>query len=148
MSRAPWFAWMLPFVVACGDDPPGGGPPPGDQTGQACASVTQCYPGIDPPTLSGTVECLTKVQGGYCTHQCTADSDCCAVPGECLTALREVCSPLTNEQTPTRCFISCEADDLARAGYTSDAAFCQYYANPNFNCRASGGGAPRKICLP
>ncbi len=140
--------WLLPLVVACGHDDPGG-PAYNEHAGQVCSSPEQCYPGIDKTTLLGTVECLTKVQGGYCTHQCATDADCCAVAGECLTGLKEVCSPLTNEQTPTRCFVSCEAEDLARVGYTNDAAFCQYYANPYFNCRASGGGSQnRKICLP
>jgi hypothetical protein len=159
MSRAAWLGWslVLPLVVACGHDDGGGGPPPAEQTGMACSAPAQCYPGIDQTTLRGTVECMTAVPGGYCTHLCTADTDCCAVPGECRTALVEVCSPFES-LSGQRCFISCEAADLARAqsqgvwglsGDASDTAYCQYFANPNFGCRSSGGGsANRKICVP
>jgi hypothetical protein len=160
VSRTDWLGWslLLPLVVACGHDDGSGGPPPGEQTGQACSAPAQCYPGIDQTTLRGTVECLTNVQGGYCTHQCTADADCCAVAGECRTALVEVCSPF--ESLPgQRCFISCGAEDLARAqaqrvwglsGDASETAYCQHFTgNPYFGCRSSGGGsAKRKICVP
>jgi hypothetical protein len=150
-------AW-IPMVTACGHGDSGGSPPPSaGQTGASCSVPTQCYPGLDAATLRGTADCLTNVPGGYCTHQCSVDSDCCAVPGECRTALVEVCSPF--ESLPGQmCFLSCEDADLARAEnqgvwpVSSDAspsAYCRYFASPNFGCRASGGGsANRKICLP
>src|SRR5437773_12343281 len=51
-----------------------------EPTGQACKVAADCFPGIEGGALSGAVECITKVQDGYCTHRCDKDSDCCAVP--------------------------------------------------------------------
>jgi len=96
----------------------------------------------------GTASCLDKVPGGYCTHSCTADSDCCAVPGECPTGLAEVCGPFesTNQMV---CFVSCEDADLTNAGYTDSTAYCAHFANSAFICRSTGGGAKnRKVCVP
>jgi hypothetical protein len=132
---------LLP--VSCGND--NNGPPPMENAGAACSTAATCYPHVDGGALKGTVTCLTKVTGGYCTHTCTQDSDCCAVPGECHTGLHEVCAPLENDPT-TYCFISCEQGDII-AGY-NDTNFCQSFATSVFGCRASGGGNPRKVCLP
>jgi hypothetical protein len=120
--------------------------------------------GADGGALQGTVTCLTKVTNGYCTHTCTQDSECCAVPGECKTGVKQVCSPLENQPTQY-CFLSCEDEDIAKAiaaqadagyydGGAVDAgnradAYCQSYAGAETSCRSSGGGSKnRKVCMP
>ena len=123
-----------------------------DQAGQACASAAQCYPGLqEAGTLHGAVQCLDRVPGGYCTHLCTSDADCCAVPGECLSGFREVCAPFESTGQ-SYCFLSCEAADITAAtngSVTDETAYCQTYANAAFGCRSTGGGkANRKVCTP
>lgn len=130
-------------AVACGssDAPP-------SNTGQACTTADQCFAEVEPSALKGTAICLDKVPGGYCTHSCSADSDCCAAPGECRTGLAEVCGPFesTNQMV---CFVSCESAALEQAGYTDSTAYCAHFANPTFTCRSTGGGANnRKVCVP
>jgi hypothetical protein len=131
--------------AACSDDPP---PPGGEQTGQSCANASQCFPNVpDGGLRGGDAVCLTRVTGGYCTHICTTDADCCAVPGECRTGYPQVCSPFesTNEKY---CFLSCEAVP-GDAGVTDNEAFCHTYAHASFGCRSSGGGSEnRKVCVP
>lgn len=133
--------WLLP---ACGnDDPPGP-----TNTGQSCSAVDQCYPGVKEGELLGDAVCLDRVEGGYCTHHCTQDSDCCAVTGECVGDHAEVCGPLesTNEMY---CFLSCEDSDLDAAKTTDADGYCQSYAGAAFHCRSTGGGAKnRKVCMP
>jgi hypothetical protein len=117
-------------------------------TGQACKTVADCYPGIDAGALLGAPSCLTAVPNGYCTHHCATDSDCCAVPGECPNQLAEVCGPFesTGEMD---CFLSCEDALVTKAGLTDSNAFCAKYANAAFICRSTGGGsANRKVCVP
>jgi hypothetical protein len=127
-----------------------GGSP--DNTGSECQTVTDCYPGVDPKTLSGPVQCLAQISGGYCTHGCGVDDDCCKAAGECLTDLKQVCSPF--ESTGQKmCFLSCEPGDIQAPdggpAPSSDWEYCQRYAAPSFICRSSGGGAQnRKICVP
>src|SRR5262245_29883393 len=104
---------FLAFVGACGNDSSNGG----EQTGQACTAPTQCYPGVDQSTLKGTTTCLTQVSGGYCTHTCQADTDCCAVNGECRTNFPQVCGPFESTGQ-TYCFLSCDANTISAAGYT------------------------------
>ena len=138
------------LIVACSDDDPPP-PPPAENAGSACAVPADCYKNLDGGMVQGTVECITKVPNGYCTHSCTADTDCCAVPGECKTNIKQVCSPLEN-QPGTKCFLSCE--DAVVKAYNDPAAldpnvYCQKYAHPSFGCRSTGGGAAnRKVCLP
>jgi len=99
---------------------------------------------------------MDRVPGGYCTHECQTDADCCAVPGECLTDLPQVCAPF--ESTGKMyCFLSCEDADI-RAHETelfTDGApldanvFCEKRVGPSFSCRSTGGGAKnRMICSP
>ena len=143
-------AVLLAFVTAaCSSN---SSTPPTEQTGQSCTSVAQCYTAVaDAGTIKGTVTCLAKVTGGYCTHTCTADTDCCAVAGECKTGFAQVCAPFesTGQQM---CFLSCEDADIKAAlgGATMDAtAYCQQYANRAMGCRSTGGGSKnRKVCLP
>ena len=125
---------------------------PGEQTGSSCTSATQCYPGVtEAGAIKGTVMCLDRVTGGYCTHTCASDGDCCAVTGECRTNFKQVCAPFesTGQQM---CFLSCEDSDIKNAlgGGTMDAtAYCQQYGNRLMGCRSTGGGSKnRKVCLP
>jgi hypothetical protein len=121
-------------LVGCHDDNH-------ENTGHACTAVEQCYPGVDPADLLGAVVCMDRVTGGYCTHQCIVDTDCCAAAGECETGFPQVCAPF--ESTGDRyCFLSCE-------GVADEATYCQENANPGFGCRSTGGGsANRKVCVP
>lgn len=123
-----------------------GGSP--DNTGSTCATADDCYPGVT--GLSGEPRCLDRVRGGYCTHLCETDDDCCAAEGECRSDLAQVCSPF--ESTGVRqCFLSCEAEDIRRTdgGAIDEQEFCQRFASRDFICRSSGGGsANRKVCLP
>ncbi len=123
-----------------------------EQTGSSCTAPSQCYPGVaDAGALKGTVLCLDRVSGGYCTHTCASDGDCCAATGECRTGFKQVCAPFesTGQQM---CFLSCEDSDIKNAlgGGTMDAtAYCQQYANRLMGCRSTGGGSKnRKVCLP
>lgn len=131
---------------ACGGDD---APPPGEQTGQSCTSAAQCFPDIpDGGLKGGGPVCIDRVTGGYCTHTCTTDADCCAVPGECKTGYPQVCSPFESTNKIMYCFLSCE--ELPNdAGVTSGDAFCTTYAHKAFGCRSSGGGPEnRKVCVP
>jgi hypothetical protein len=116
-----------------------------EQAGQPCAQASDCYPGIDPTKIQGTVMCLDKVPGGYCTHLCQTDADCCAAQGECPGGHPEVCAPFESTGM-MMCFLSCEASDL---GSLDETTYCQDYAGSAFSCRSTGGGAKnRKICSP
>jgi hypothetical protein len=124
-----------------------------EDTGAACDSPDDCYPGVaDRMTLAGEVQCLDRVEDGYCTHLCTTDDDCCAATGECKTGIRQVCSPFESTNM-MMCFLSCEDVDLvaADAGVVDVDAneYCQREASPEFICRSSGGGAQnRMVCVP
>ncbi|MEQ9318477.1 MAG: hypothetical protein RIF41_04930 [Polyangiaceae bacterium] len=120
----------------CGDD---------DGTGRACESADDCYVDVNRDDLAGEVECLDRVEGGYCTHFCDTDADCCAVEGECPSGAKEVCAPFENS-TQKRCFLSCEDGDLD--GEDPDT-YCQDFAHRDFGCRSTGGGSEnRKVCTP
>lgn len=142
------FSCLGGVFVACGSS---SDPAPVENTGSACTNVSQCYPGLDGGTLKGAVQCLTKVTGGYCTHLCTTDADCCAVPGECTRNYKQVCAPFESTGQ-MMCFLSCEDADIKSEdpAYSSDTTgFCHAYANAAFGCRSTGGGAKnRKVCLP
>jgi hypothetical protein len=133
------------LASGCGGGDSNGSP---TNTGQACMSVSQCYPGVKSGDLMGAAVCLDKVSGGYCTHQCTQDSDCCAAAGECPDHHSEVCSPF--ESTGDNyCFLSCESSDLAKTTITDANIYCQTYGSAAFTCRSTGGGASnRKVCAP
>jgi hypothetical protein len=119
--------------------------------GSSCTAASQCYPALDAATLHGQVTCLTQLTNGYCTHTCQSDADCCSVPGECPSGLKQVCASFESSGQ-TYCFLGCDAADLANGpdGGTTDATlFCQTQANPTFTCRSTGGGsANRKFCGP
>jgi hypothetical protein len=113
--------------------------------GQPCDVPGDCYPGLDTSLLSGPVECLTKVPGGYCTHLCEVDTDCCATEGECVAGYPQVCAPFEN-QPDKRCFLTCEDSELD--GLDANE-YCRRYAHPDFGCRSTGGGSEnRKVCVP
>jgi hypothetical protein len=126
----------LLVLGGCGND--------GEKTGQSCEVADDCYPGVDHEDLSGEVACLDRVAGGYCTHECVTDEDCCAVPGECATDAPQVCAPF--ESTGIyRCFLSCEASVI---GDQEGNDYCGEFAHRDFICRATGGGDPKKVCVP
>jgi hypothetical protein len=134
------------FVVAplpaCDDDENTG---TATNTGSACSAPSQCYPGVDAGAVKGEVQCLTRVPGGYCTHLCQTDADCCAVSGECTGGFREVCSPFESTGQML-CFLACEDSDVSGLDANS---YCHQNANGAFNCRSSGGGTKnRKVCVP
>src|SRR5262249_24423167 len=99
--------------------------------------------------IHGMVTCLTQYSGGYCTHTCQTDTDCCAASGECMTGFKQVCASFENQPT-TYCLFSCDVMDIAAApngGVTDPTAFCQRWAGSTFSCRSSGGGTQnRKFC--
>lgn len=143
MRRFRWlplagFACALGFAIACHEDVP-------ENAGQPCESPADCYTDVDPAELSGAIECLDRVEGGYCTHLCEVDEDCCAVPGECVGDYPQVCAPFENS-TEKRCFLSCGADVI---GDLDENEYCREYAFSDFSCRSTGGGSEnRKICSP
>lgn len=117
---------------------------PAPATGQGCMVVEDCYPGVDPALLPG-VDCVEKFPGGFCTHTCEVDEDCCAVEGECADGLVYVCSPYENDKTK-RCFLGCGAEVL---GDVDGAAHCSNYVSPAYVCSSSGGGPEnREVCRP
>ena len=150
------FAAVLLHAGCSSDDdengvPPGGaGGVPPDNTGSACTAPADCYPGIDRTLLAGEVQCLDRVDDGYCTHLCSTDDDCCKAMGECKTGLDQVCSPF--ESTGMRmCFLGCERADLERwdGGTVDENEYCQRQVHSDFICRSSGGGSQnRKVCVP
>jgi hypothetical protein len=129
-------------LAACGSDDDDGhqGGPTGspDQVASSCESPADCYPGVDHATLAGEVLCLDRVRDGHCTHECATDDDCCAAEGECETGFDQVCAPFENTNT-RMCFLSCEG---------RNDEYCQREVSSDFICRASGGGDPRKVCVP
>ena len=82
-----------------------------DYAGEACAAADECYDEVEPGTLQGEAFCLDRVEGGYCTHQCQSDADCCAVEGECRSDFPQVCSPFESTGM-MMCFLSCESADI------------------------------------
>lgn len=139
-------SWSLP---GCGDDDDDGdGTASPTNTGQACSTVEQCYVGVEDGTLLGEAVCLDRVEGGYCTHHCASDADCCAVPGECPGNRAQVCGPFesTGEMY---CFLSCEDEDWQATTFGDSDLYCQGYAGAAFHCRSTGGGSQnRKVCVP
>ncbi len=145
--RTLWSLTLVALIVpACADD--GDGNEAGEQAGQACADPSECYPDAEPDTLqaggmegAAEVICLGNVDGGYCTHTCVTDDDCCAAEGECATDLPQVCAPFENTGM-MMCFLTCE-------GISDGDAYCANEAHPDFICRSTGGGAAnRKVCVP
>jgi hypothetical protein len=139
------FVMAAAWPMACGDDPP----PVIEQAGQACSNAGQCYPATDGAALmGGPAVCLDRVPGGYCTHVCSTDADCCAVPGECKTGFPQVCSPFESA-ADKYCILSCEDAVIGDAGVADGNAYCDRYAHAGFGCRSSGGGTlNRKVCVP
>lgn len=133
-----------------------------DNTGAACAVAADCYATIDAAALhGGEAICIDKVEDGYCTHKCQTDEDCCAVPGECVSGLKQVCASFENS-ADKYCFLSCGDDDIRNAadgGFTDAGVvdgggfagddYCHTNASLEMGCRSTGGGADnRKACLP
>lgn len=147
---------VFAFALAggCGDDDDdggggggkggtGGGSP--DNVGSVCKTAADCFPKIDAAALLGAPICLDKTDEGYCTHACDADTDCCAVEGECKTGLSQVCSPFSSSPGKM-CFLSCEKADI---GGADPDQYCRDNVSADFGCRSSGGGNQnRKVCFP
>jgi hypothetical protein len=130
-------------AAACHDDHGDGGL--GSNTGSSCESPDECFPDVADGGLVGDPICLDRVEGGYCTHTCTADTDCCAAEGECPNDLDQVCAPFESAGE-YYCFLSCE---VLPDGYEDSNAYCQEFAHPDFICRSTGGGSDnRKVCVP
>jgi hypothetical protein len=126
-----------------------------ENTGQSCTAPADCYPGLDAGSIKGEIQCLDRVTGGYCTHLCEKDEDCCAATGECKSGFRQVCAPF--ESTGKKmCFLSCSPTDIRASdagapdgGTLSDNAYCTTFANDEFQCRNGGGGRENeRICVP
>ena len=134
---------LLALVLAAGC----GGSNHDENTGQACKVPGDCYPAAKAPLKGGDAVCLTRVPGGYCTHPCQTDADCCAVDGECKSKLPQLCAPF--ESTGQKyCFLSCETAVVQPTALDPNV-FCQNNANKAFTCRSTGGGAQnRKVCVP
>ena len=125
-------------ATACGHDEGDGN----GNAGAACDVPDDCYPDADPEEIQGDIMCLDRVPGGYCTHTCTSDADCCAAEGECDDR-PQVCAPFESTGT-MMCFLSCEAPDV---GEEDADGYCHDYASPEFSCRSTGGGSNnRKVC--
>jgi hypothetical protein len=135
---------LVASATACGDDDV-------EDTGEACAVPDDCYEDVleeNRDMIRGEIECLDRVEGGYCTHQCETDDDCCTVQDECddSSDIRVVCSPFENESGIKRCFLACEAEDI---GDQEENDYCHEFAHEEFGCRSSGGGDEnRKVCVP
>ena len=116
-----------------------------ENAGSSCEVADDCYDDVDRDQIAGEIQCLDRVPGGYCTHLCTQDTDCCAVDGECETDNPQVCSPFENDTT-MRCFLSCEASVI---GDREENEYCAEFAHEDFICRSTGGGDQnRKVCVP
>jgi len=110
--------------------------------GAACGEALDCYTDVDPEEIQGEVMCLDRVAGGYCTHTCTRDTDCCAAQGEC-DGRPQVCAPFEDTGL-MMCFLGCGDADI---GEGDPDGYCHEYASPEFSCRSTGGGANnRKVC--
>jgi hypothetical protein len=136
-------ALPLAALTSCGDDGRGDGND-GD-IGSSCGSPADCYPGLDQAQIQGEVRCIDRVPGGYCSHLCQTDADCCTVNGECDAGHPQVCAPFesTGEMY---CFLSCE--DAIVDG-EDPTVYCNNFASEYFSCRSSGGGSQnRKVCVP
>lgn len=143
LSRLPFILACALLSAACGDDD-------AENTGESCAVADDCFEDLAVETrdmITGEIQCLDRVEGGYCTHTCETDNDCCAVDGECKNRdRRQVCAPFENESEIKRCFLACEADDI---GDQDENDYCHEFAHEEFGCRSTGGGDEnRKVCVP
>jgi len=139
------FFGALLVGIACHGDDEGEDESSPDYAGEACVDIDECYDEVEPGALRGDPICLDRVEGGYCTHLCQDDSDCCAVEGECRSEFPQVCAPFESSGM-YMCFLSCEAADI---GDYDEGSFCQEEAHPAFGCRSTGGGSDnRKVCVP
>jgi len=132
----------LAFIaMGCGHD--GGGQ---DSAGDACEVADHCYAEIEADELAGEALCLDRVEGGYCTHTCQTDADCCAAAGECPNDRPQVCAPFESTGM-MMCFLSCESDDVEDDFDGDVDDYCREYSNDAFTCRSTGGGSNnRKVC--
>ena len=134
-----WAMALLPafLSLSCDDDDNN------NNLGTTCESAAECYPDVNPDEIIGQVVCLDSVAGGYCTHHCGEDTDCCAAAGECPNAAEHpvLCAPFES-MSGKYCFLSCE-------GVEDEETYCATYAHEDFVCRSTGGGTEnKKVCVP
>lgn len=138
--------------IGCSNGPSeAGGRPTDGSVGSACGAADDCFPDVA-DDLVGERQCLDRIEGGYCTHECESDADCCAVEGECPNDIDQVCSPFESEGRKL-CFLSCEKEAIEALEPSErpedENEFCRRFAGAAFTCRSSGGGSEnRKICVP
>jgi hypothetical protein len=121
-------------VAGCDDDDDG------SAVGASCEAAEQCFVELT-EEVEGEPVCLDRVEGGYCTHECVDDANCCAVEGECPNGKEQVCAPFESSNLRL-CFLSCE-------GQEDGDGYCDEYAYRGFICRSTGGGSEnRKVCVP
>lgn len=143
----------LGTLLGCSSSSTPGERPTDGSTGSACEEPADCFPNVPEGALEGEAECLDRVDGGYCTHECETDENCCATEEECPNGARQVCSPFESTERKL-CFLSCEKEDLEAANDwdqvpKDENEYCQLGAGSAFSCRSSGGGSEnRKICVP
>ncbi|MBI2893581.1 MAG: hypothetical protein HYY06_08505 [Deltaproteobacteria bacterium] len=142
MTRSLLAALMV-SLWGCGDDDDSSG------TGQTCEVAEDCYRSVA-GDVPGDPNCFTNVEGGYCSHTCTSDEECCSLEGECdfggRGSLEEVCAPF-EAFAGTYCFLSCEDDVLQLLPEDQRDTYCEDISS-DLHCRATGGGDPRRVCLP
>jgi hypothetical protein len=144
-------ALVIALAVSCDDDDrndddgsSSSGTGLTDQTGEACAVADDCFATIARDDIEGEIQCLDRVDGGYCTHDCIDDEDCCAVEGECEDGQTQVCGPFESTNLML-CFISCEDADIDNL---DPEEYCAGF-HADFICRSTGGGGDnRKVCVP
>lgn len=98
-----------------------------------------CFEGLE---IQGDAICFTQVEGGYCSHTCTSNADCCAVEGECDPAFDYVCTGL-EERSGSFCFVACNLEGFSGG----DQSICDAVAE-GLECRNTGRGVGSQVCLP
>jgi hypothetical protein len=79
-----------------------------------CSTAQDCYPDASSVAIfTMNPQCLTTSSGGYCTHVCSSDSDCCIWPSECPSGQHQVCVPFSSSSSNMVCAISCGSSDIA-----------------------------------
>jgi hypothetical protein len=141
---------LLVVAASCSDDDVNNGAEDdgtglSGTTGQECQVADDCFSDVaGSEDIMGTSNCLDRVEGGYCTHECTANTDCCTVDDVCPVDTTHVCGPFESTGLML-CFISCENADV---GNDDPDDYCGGF-HADFVCRSTGGGANnQKVCVP
>ena len=152
IRRSVMFLSAFVVAVSCSDDPPnaggaGGGTGGGglsDTTGEQCTTADDCFADVmQRDDIAGEFICLDRVEGGYCTHECVMDEDCCAVEGECPEQTEHVCGPFESTGI-MMCFISCEDADVG--GEDPQRIASVFTATSSVGRRAAAQPIARYVC--